>query len=183
MDRRALMAAGILAACAGARTVRAEDEEEAAAAAVQKVGGLITRDEKAPGKPVVEVSFQGSSTGQVIHDKDLAALKGLKHLKTLYLGYVTKTTDAGLVHLKDLASLEKLNLPETDITDAGIANLTGLKNLKSLGLVFCKGITDKSVPYLIQLKNLEYLNVASTRITPKGIAQIQKALPKVYITH
>ena len=182
MKRRVLFAAGIAVLCSAALPVRA-DEEEDAAAAVQKVGGLITRDEKAPGKPVVEVSFQGTSTGQVIQDKDLATLKGLKHLKTLHLGYVTKTTDAGLVHLKGLTSLEKLNLPETDITDAGLANLTWLKNLKSLGLVFCKGITDKSVPYLIQLKNLEYLNVASTKITPKGIAQIQKALPKVYITH
>lgn len=182
MDRRGLMIAGFGILCAGALPALADEEAEAAAA-VEKLGGVVTRDEKAPGKPVVEVSFQASTTGHPVTDKDLAVLKGLKHLKVLYLGYVTKTTDAGLVHLKGLTSLEKLTLPETDVTDAGMANLTGLKNLKSLGLVFCKKITDKSVPYLSQLKNLQELNVASTKITPRGIAALQKALPKAYITH
>src|ERR1044071_9912371 len=75
----------------------AQTPEQRAAAAVQKLGGIIKRDESLPARPVIEVSFQGSTTGRKIRDADLAALKDLSHLKTLYLGYVTDTSDAGLV--------------------------------------------------------------------------------------
>ncbi len=38
----------------------------------------------------------------------------------------TQITDAGLVHLKELTSLEELNLSLTQITDAGVVHLKGL---------------------------------------------------------
>jgi hypothetical protein len=161
----------------------AADDEAKAGAAVENLGAVVKRDPTLPGKPVVEVSFQGSTTGRPIKDADLAALHGLKHLKVLYLGYVTTTTDAGLVHLRGLTSLEKLALPETKITDAGLVNLRTLANLKSLGFPFCKGITDRGLVHLNGLKKLTELNVAGTSVTPKGIADLQKALPKAYIIH
>src|SRR5437764_14712830 len=82
-----------------ARAARAD--EASAVAALEKLGAKIKRDDKQPGKPVVEV---------VLED--------------------TKVTDAGLKDLKDLKSLESLNLFNTKVTDAGLKELKDLKNLK-----------------------------------------------------
>ena len=45
-----------------------------------------------------------------------------------------QVTDAGLVHLKGLTSLEGLVLNGTEITDAGLVHLKDLANLKGLNL-------------------------------------------------
>lgn len=140
---------------------------------VRKLGGKAERDDALPGKPVVKVNLQATNA----KDADLAGLKDLKSLKTLYLGYGTQTTDVGLAKLKTLTTLEELYLPETQITDAGIPALKSLINLRKLGLQSCKGITDKSVPSLMALKRLTDLSVYETRITESGVAQLQKALP------
>jgi internalin A len=173
-----LVAILALAAACGA----AENADGKTAATITRLGGSLTRDESRPGKPVVEVNFQASSTGRKITDADLVHLKDLKHVKVLYLGYVTDTTDAGLKHLESVTSLEKLALPETKITDAGLASLGKLTNLKSLALPFCKGVTDKGLAHLKGLKKLEQLNVSGTKVTKKGVAELRKALPDVYVT-
>jgi len=40
-----------------------------------------------------------------------------------YVRVMTAITDAGLVHLKELTSLQGLDLQDTQITDAGVAYL------------------------------------------------------------
>jgi hypothetical protein len=65
-------------------------------------------------------------------------------------------TDAGLVHLKDLANLEYLNLYGTAVTDAGLEQLKGLKNLKKL--------------YVWQ-----------SQVTDAGAAKLKEALPTVSV--
>ena len=65
----------------------------------------------------------------------------------------TKITDAGLVHLKGLTELQKLNLSRSNITDAGLVHLKGLTGLVAL-------------------------DVGNTKITDAGIAELKKALPK-----
>ena len=39
-----------------------------------------------------------------------------------------RVTDAGLVHLKELTTLRKLHLEDSDVTGAGLVNLRGLNN-------------------------------------------------------
>ena len=68
----------------------------------------------------------------------------------------TKITDAGLAHLKDLGNLEYLNLYGTAVTDAGLEHLKGLKNLKKL--------------YVWQ-----------SQVTDAGIAKLKEALPDVTV--
>jgi hypothetical protein len=162
-----------------AKPVKQNDSQ--VANAILKLGGVVKRDKTLPGSPIIEVNFQASSTGKVITDKDLALIQNLKHIKTLYLGYVTVTTDKGLVYLRNLKSLVKLALPDTRITDAGLKNLQGLDNLEDLGMPFCKGITDKGLKYLRNLKKLKELNVGGTKVTDRGVAQLQKDLPNLYI--
>jgi Leucine-rich repeat (LRR) protein len=65
-------------------------------------------------------------------------------------------TDAGLVHLKGLTSLQRLTLSGTKVTDAGLVHLKGLTSLKMLSL-------------------------QKTKVTDAGVKDLQSALPKCYI--
>ena len=68
-----------------------------------------------------EVSGVHLSNPQVT-DAGLVHLKGLTSLETLELNN-TQITDAGLVHLKELTSLYYLKLDNTQVTDAGVEKL------------------------------------------------------------
>ena len=47
---------------------------------------------------------------------------------------ISKVSDAGLVHLKELSKLKDLSLAVTKVTDAGLVRLKGLTNLQKLDL-------------------------------------------------
>ena len=81
----------------------AEDAEAKALEAVMKLDGTVSRDEKAPGKPVVEVQFTN-----------------------------TKVTAANLKLLANFKSLQIMRLVGTDVTDEGLKHLAGLKGLQIL---------------------------------------------------
>ena len=85
----------------------------------------------------------------------MVQLNDLTNLRTLDLS--KQITDAGLMHLKDLTSLQELGLGGTKVTDAGLVNLKGLTSLRKLYL------TD-------------------TKDTDTGIAELQKTLPNCEIT-
>jgi hypothetical protein len=96
--------------------------QQRAEAAVLRLNGELARDENAPGKPIVKVSFRGRSvpkhglTGDPfsrLTDADLAGLRP---------------------HLEALSELRELDLAETSISDEGLTHLKGLKQLKTLQL-------------------------------------------------
>ena len=63
-------------------------------AAIKKLGGYVIISKKSPGGPVTQMLLRGLDV-----------------------------TDAGLVHLKGLTSLQMLNLSNTKVTDAGVKEL------------------------------------------------------------
>lgn len=75
-----LLAAVVLlgSAVAFATPARADDAEDKAVAFVVKLGGKITRDDKKPGKPVVEVNLSDTK----LADADLKELAALKRHQT-----------------------------------------------------------------------------------------------------
>ena len=85
--------------------VSKENEKEDAVAAIIKLGGKVTYDEKTPGKPLVGVDLRDSKAT----DASLVHLNGLKNLQTLNL-FGTGVTDTGLVHLKGLTNQRRLAL-------------------------------------------------------------------------
>jgi internalin A len=95
----------VLAAGLPAYAQSPNPEEEKAVAAIEKLRGKVTRDDKLPGHPVVEVDLSGRS----VTDADLKDSRELKGLQTLNLSY-TKIADAGLIHLKELKNLQYLDL-------------------------------------------------------------------------
>ena len=69
--------------------------EDTAVAFVQKLGGRVARDDKAPGRGVVTVYLSGTK----VTDAGLKELAPLKNLTTLDLG-ATRVTDTGLKELQ-----------------------------------------------------------------------------------
>jgi len=104
-----------------------KESQDAAVAAIEELGGKVTFDEQNSSRPLVGVDLSNS-----------------------------KTTDAGLVHLKGMTSLKSLNLLSTKVTDAGLVHLKGLTGLQTLTL-------------------------HKTQVTPTGVKDLQAALPKCRI--
>lgn len=90
-------------------------------------------------------------TGCKITGKGLAALKEMKQLKVLNLGW-TQVDDIGLEVTAGFPKLESLVLHQTKVTDAGLVHLRGLKNLKLLSVIY-------------------------TAVTPQAVDELKKAIP------
>jgi hypothetical protein len=144
--------------------------EDRAVEAIQKLGGIVTRDEKKLGKPVVEVWIEK------VTDADLKVFAPLKGLTKLDLHHAL-VTDAGLKELSQLTYLTTLNLGGTKITDAGLKELAPFKGLTVLVLSRTE-VTDAGLKELAQFKKLDLLMLITTKVTDAGVADFQKALPK-----
>ncbi len=105
-----------------------------------------------------------------ITDAGLVHLAGLTSLQTLAL-FNTQVTDAGLRHLKGLTSLQTLGLSNTQITDAGLVHLAGLTSLQGLNLSGTK-ITDAGLVHLKGLTSLQKLGLSNTQITNRGLVHL-----------
>src|SRR5262245_34620507 len=122
-----LLVLALLSATGLPFAAHAESEQDRAVAAIEKLGGKVERDPKAPGQPGITVILDD------VADPD-AALEQVKALKT-----VTKVsaenapvTDAGLAHLRGATQLKTLIAPSPKLTDAGLASLEGMTQLRSL---------------------------------------------------
>jgi internalin A len=132
------------------------------------------------------------------HDEDWSVLRGkgrppvppmsgegLIHLKPL--GSLRKldlsgrpVTDKALAHLRGMAGLTHLRLDGAAITDAGLDQLAGLTNLEELSLRGTQ-VSDAGLVHLQKLTKLKSLDLTGTRVTPRGAAQLRKALPNARI--
>jgi hypothetical protein len=90
-----------------------------------------------------------------------------------------EVTDAGLVHLKGLTSLQHLSL-SNKVTDAGLAHL---KDLTSLQMLNPSGsqVTDAGLEHIKRLTSLKTLYLTGTQVTTAGVEDLQSALPKCKI--
>jgi internalin A len=155
--------------------IQADDAEDKAVAFVEKLDGTVTRDEKAPGKPVLTVNLSYTK----VTDAGLKELAALQNLNTLNLRG-TQVTDAGLKELAPLKTLTTLRLGKTDVTDAGLKELAALKNLTTLGLSETK-VTDVGLKELATLKTLTALHMGKTDVTDAGLKELRQALPNCQI--
>ena len=108
------------------------EAENQAAQAMEKLGATVTRDDKAPGKPVIGVEFTNYS-GTPFKDGDLKQLAPFKNLQSLGL-LATDVTDAGLKELTGFGQLSYLDLRGTGVTPAGLKQLAGLPKLDWVSL-------------------------------------------------
>src|SRR5262249_57047266 len=93
----------------------------------------------------------------------------------------TKVTDGGLKKLSALASLTKLALGGSLVTDAGMKTLVeALPRLEGLHLAGSP-IGDSGLKELEKLKKLTKLYLRDTKVSDAGVAAFRKALPKCVI--
>jgi hypothetical protein len=128
----ALLLVGASAWAAAAQQRSAQEQK--AIDVLTKLGGKITVDQDAPGKPVagVDLSFRAATDAML---KELAALQGLRTLD--FMG-CEGVTDVGLKELAALRGLHRLSLVNCQrVSDAGVADLKKvLPLLKTSRLAF-----------------------------------------------
>ncbi len=190
----------VLMGC-GTRTGETADrpnkEQGLAIAEIQRLGGKVTFDEEAQGKPIYAVDFSETNIGDdalksvagltelkvlilartQVTDSGLKRIEGLTQLRHLIL-YDTPVTDAGLEHTEPLVHLETLDLSNTQVTDAGLQRLGELRELGNLSLSETR-ITDEGLKHLKELKRLRRLYTWGTEVTPAGLEELKQALPNL----
>ncbi|MBN2589469.1 MAG: hypothetical protein JXA96_06380 [Sedimentisphaerales bacterium] len=104
-----------------------------------------------------------------LNDEDFKYLTSMSSLKSIFLQgnrpfrqpISYSFTDAGLMVMSQMKSLESINLFYGEFTDKGLEYLSKLNNLKTLIIPNCYSFTGSGLQYLTQLENLEHLNIGS----------------------
>jgi hypothetical protein len=147
---------------------------DSAIAAIRKSGGRVVQDTDDPKKAWVEVELSGNpnritdETIQKIRDH----LRNLGTINKLDLGYA-KITDDGLKHLEDMDGIRGLSLAFCPIGDAALSHLRRLPKLGALWLTGTR-IGDNGSKDLGSLTRLHVLYLGGTRITDKGLIDLKK---------
>ena len=155
----------LMASIVGARSTYANNkgqDRQQAIAALKQLAATMQRDDEGH---VIAVSLQSKKFA----DDDLKHLTVLRHVEDVNL-YETPITDAGLVHLRRITTLRRLNLGFCrKLTDRGIKQLKPLENLEFLNLGFCRQVTDDGFATLKHFKQLKTVNLSITSIADDGL--------------
>jgi hypothetical protein len=122
------------------------------------------------------VSVPGWYKGECqVSDKGLIHLKDLASLEWLSF-YRCPITGSGLVHLRNLDSLRWLNLSRTQIRDEHLVHLKFLRRLMWLRLNDTS-ITDGAIEHLKDLTSLYEVYIPDTKISRAGVERLRQELP------
>jgi hypothetical protein len=105
-----------------------------------------------------------------LSDSGLVSIKWLRGLQRLNLGD-THITDAGLAHVGGLTSLRHLNLVGTRVSDDGLSHLQDLNQLQELVLIGTQ-VSDAGLSHLHDLTNLREIHLDNTEITDAGLRHL-----------
>ena len=115
-----------------------------------------------------------------VTDADLDQLDGLNdNLRRINLSQ-SEITDAGLARIATMPKLVQLRLASGRMTDAGLECLGQLKELRHLHLIGMP-IGDAGLKHLHSLKSLESLYLDGTKATDDGVSRLVEALPGVHL--
>jgi len=89
-------------------------------------------------------------------------------------------TNDGLVHLKSLNKLEKLDLWGTRVTNSGLIHLSALPNLQKL-VPTGTDITETGLELLKELPQLNSLDITCTFVEA-DYKEIRQIFPRVFVT-
>ena len=117
---------------------------------------------------------------QVIHDRDLNAVRELAGLRELLIEH-SRITDAGVASLAGLQQLEHVRIREASIGDEGIRHLARLPKLRILNLPQAR-FTDRALAELQAGSSLELLRFGSPEVTDQGMDAIRR-MPDLRFLH
>lgn len=114
-----------------------------------------------------------------IEDAQLAELKGLTDLRRINLPE-SQISDAGLaVIAKEVPQLELLRIGSPKITDAGLTTVAQMKKLRFLHLIEVP-ITDAGLKHLEPMTWLESFYLDGGKATDEGLSALITALPELH---
>jgi hypothetical protein len=106
----------------------------------------------------------------LITDKDMELIGVFASLDQLDLEN-SQVSDAGMVHLADKKKLKRLFLSGTQITDAGLAQLREVSDIEELVLDGVP-ITDASLEVIAGFQQLKRLDLSRTKVTDAGLGRL-----------
>lgn len=142
---------------------------------------------------IVEIELNENSDGHAkpkpkamndrVTDEWLKKLHGQEQLRVLQLSG-TAVTSAGLVHLKDLTNLERLNVCLTAVDDDGLKHLAKLTKMKRMAVCSSK-VTGSGFAHLEGMKEIESINLHSSPASDAGLEAIGKltSLKRLEVVH
>ena len=158
MRRLSLIGFCVLATLAS--LVRAD--EDSAVAVLKQLRAKVVRDDKLPGKPVVEVDLRGTDA----ENADLAPLQELKSLRTLDVRG-TMVTGSGLKVLEGLKNIQLVRLNEEQTNDKAI------KTLRDIGMLHAlSGAADKEGKRPKNASEVQSLDLSKCHVTGTGVAEL-----------
>jgi hypothetical protein len=118
-----------------------------------------------------------------VTDDWLKQLAGQNQLRRLELSG-TAITSNGLVHLKELKNVERLNVCLTAVDDRGFEHLAGLTRMRRM-VVCSSKVTGTGFAHCGGMKQLESINLHSSPASDDGLAAIGKltSLKRLEIVH
>ncbi len=117
-----------------------------------------------------------------VTQSDLLMLSRFEHLNRLSVSHIA-IGDIGFRTLCKGPELVELNADGCGITDNGTIGLVG-SSIQKLSITHNDGITDRSIPHFQKMSKLKKLIVGiPSKITPAGEQRLQKAKPKLLISH
>ncbi len=135
-------------------------------------GALLFESQVSPALTFTAVSYR-----QTFDDAALARLEPfLSHLVSIDLSSA-KITDRGIEMLDErAASLVKLNLAQTAVSDAALEIIRKLPALESLNL-FGTAITDEGISKIESMPTLKNLYLGETAVTPQAMQTLRQKMP------
>jgi hypothetical protein len=133
-------------------------DEARALERIRELGGDVERDDEQPGKPIVKVDLSWKK----LKDKDLEILTAFADLREVDLTEVRGITDAGLAGLREIKTVQVLDLGLTRIGDAALREIGGCRSLHRLNLWGTR-ITAAGLPALRACKQLRWCCVKPSR--------------------
>ncbi len=118
-----------------------------------------------------------------VTDDWLKQLAGQDQLRRLEVSG-TAVTSAGLIHLKELTNLERLNVCLTACDDRGFENLSGMTRMKRMTICASK-ITGSGFAHLQSMQQIESINLHSAPASDAGLEAIGKltSLKRLEVVH
>lgn len=116
--------------------------------------------------------------GAPLDDQGLQHLQKMTKLKSLRLP--PSISDAGLIHLTPLQSLQELNLRATRIQGAGLLHLQALPALQYLNMRSSR-LEDDGLVFLTRCPALNNVDVRNTRVTIAGVEKLLFASKLTYL--
>jgi len=169
--RSLLILITVVAVWLGIKTTQAR-RQKAAVAAIEASGGMVRYNFQEPppgGRPPGEQPAVDPPGPKWL--RDLIGDEFFQDVVEVSWAHNAEITTDDLRWLADFPMLDKLNLNNTNVDDAGLEQIAERTSLTHVLLENCKTMTDRGLAHVGKLPNLESLRLMNTRCSDEGVRQ------------